>query len=433
MPTQEQLLQDNANLAWSLRSTAEHYIPGIPKTVDSSTLIKKGTIHLGSFGSIGHADFETALSQIPFNGGLPLELRRGIVLLGVDFADAAIFSGIYDTTDSPLGKGTFTFDARDFGALLQERDVNPMVADLNQTVGSFIEEIISTVPVVGSAAGLAIENIATPTNPNNTPITMGTYYGNSKGSHFFARPEPAWGLIQRIAKDCGYVSYFLPDGSFYFGPRNRGQASGGGLDNVALVWSGAGPSDFLHDSLQIHHHGSRNAAFIVTVQSSNKKTQKQVVGTCAYLNPQLASDANLQTGPDGLPLAAPNAGMYVGLNSDDVTSVYGDLPIYNHFVSGLDQAQANLRALGIAREVAAQEIVLTCKVLGTQSCVVGQPVTVSGTGNPLVEGQQLVVVHSSLNIDVAGKGGFTNDLTLWKADELQVAGIEGVSTGAEAF
>ena len=40
------------------------------------------------------------------------------------------------------------------------------------------------------------------------------------------------------------------------------------------MWSGAGPSDFLHDSLQIHHHGSRNAAFIVTVQSSNKKKAK---------------------------------------------------------------------------------------------------------------------------------------------------------------
>ena len=70
------------------------------------------------------------------------------------------------------------------------------------------------------------------------------------------------------------MAYFLPDGSFYFGPRNRGQASGGGLDNVALVWSGAGPSDFLHDSLQIHHHGSRNEDAIDEVMAEDKEKKK---------------------------------------------------------------------------------------------------------------------------------------------------------------
>ena len=422
-----------SDLTWGLRSTSNPYSATVPKTADTSTLIRRGVIHLGSFGAIGHAEFDTANSQIPFEGGLPFELRRGVVTLDISLANAPLFSGLYDTTDNKLGSGLFSFDARDLGALLQERDINPMVAPPNMSVGAFIEEIVSTVPIVGDASdGLDIDTIASPTNQNGTPITMGTYYGTGKkNAHFFARPEPAWGLIQRIAKDCGYVSYMLPEGTFYFGPRNRGQASGGSLETVALTWSLSGASDFLHDGLSIHHHGSRNAAFIVVVNSSNKQGFAPITGTCAYINPQFASDASLVLGPSGvpgvapLPKSAPNAGMYVGISVNDLVADYGQLPIYNHFLSGLDQAQANMRALGIAREVAAQEVVIAGKVLGDESLDVGQPLTISGTGDPLVDGEEFVVVHSTLNLNIE-HGGFVCDFSAWKADELQVSGIEGV-------
>jgi len=421
-----------SDIKWALKFTSVPYAPGATAPPDdTSVVIRGGTIHLGSFGSIGNGKFATAeATQIPFpfDGGLGLVMRRGSVGLQVTLDGASLFTGFVDATDSPKGSGVFEFDARDVACVLQERSVNPQVAPNDQTIQAFITRVITE-------AGLPILHIAQPFNPSGTPITMGTYYGTGKGkSHFFARPEPAWGLIQRIAKDCGYVAYCISSGQFYFGPRNRGQASGGGVATRALTWSASGNSDFLHNGLHIHHEGQRHSAFIVVVNSSNKKGSTSITGTCQYINPQLAKDLSLTTAPSGVPgvgampvSGASESGMFVGLSLAELQSQASDLPVYDHFISGLQTNQANLRALGIAREVAAQEVVLNCKVLGTQRLEVGQPLTVSGTGDPLVEGQTFVVVHSSYEFNITGEG-FTQEFTAWKADELRVSGIEGVFT-----
>ena len=390
---------------------------------DSSILVRSAVVHLGSFGAIGNGKFATAeATQIPFplDDGIGMVGRRGIVTLQVTAGldSNPIFTGAVDATSSPKGSGVFEFDTRDNCFVLQERQVDPHVADTNETIGDFITTLVE-------GAGLKILNIASPTNPNGTPITMGTYYGNSKGSHFFARPEAAWGIVQRFAKDCGYVAYCTAGGLFYFGPRNRGQASGGAMPAIALTWSADGDSDIVRNSLHIRHELQRHAAFIVVVNSSTKHSEKPIVGTCAYVNPQLGTDAKQHSG------VAANSGMYVGLSLADIQEVYGQIPIYDHFISGLDTAQANMRALGTAREIAAQEVVLTFKTVATDLDFyfdVGQPLMLSGTGDPLVEGEEFVVVHSSYEFNVEGNSGFTQEITAWKADELQVSGIEGVST-----
>jgi hypothetical protein len=405
------------------------YVKGVNAPPDdSSILVRSAVVHLGSFGAIGNGKFATAeATQIPFplDDGIGMVGRRGIVTLQVTQNDYPLFTGAVDATDTHKGSGVFEFDTRDNCFVLQERLVEPHTEPANETIETFITKIVKS-------AELEILKIASPTNPNGTPITMGTYYGNATGSHFFSSPEPAWGLIQRLAKDCGYVAYCTNSGSFYFGPRNRGQVSGGGVSTQSLTWA----QDVLHNTLHIRHELQRHAAFVVVVNSSSKHSKKPIIGTCAYINPQLAQDASRQLiadptvpGSPLVPRTAANAGMYVGLSVDDIQEGYGPIPIYDHFISGLDTAQANMRALGTAREIAAQEVVLTFKLVGDEFLMeVGQPFTLSGTGDPLVEGEEFVVVHSSYEFNVEGNSGFTQEITAWKADELQVSGIEGVST-----
>jgi hypothetical protein len=396
------------------------YVPGVSAPPnDTSILIRSAMIHLGNFGSIGNGKFATAqATQIPFprDDGIGSVGRRGLVKLQVTLNGTPLFTGAVDVTDSHLGSGVFEFDGRDNCFILQERQVDPHVAPVDATVGAFVE-------VLAKSAGLSILSIASPTNPNGTPITMGAYYGTAKGSHYFARPEPAWGLLQRLAKDAGYVTYCTSGGLFYFGPRNRGQDSGGSSPTTALTWSANGPSDIIHNTLHIHHELQRHAAFIVVVNSNTRRSKAPLTGTCAYVNPALAQDAAAHSG------VAAQSGMYVGLSVSDIQQVYGKLPIYDNYISNLQTDQANLRALSLAREIAAQEVTLTFHVLGTAfNFDVGQPFTLSGTGDPLVAGQEFVVVHSTYQYNVEGNSGFTQEITAWKADELRVLGIEGVST-----
>ena len=424
-----------SDLTWALNFGSIPYAPGTQgPPADTSVIIKSGTVHLGSFGSIGNGKFSTAEAlqmaqwKQQLDDGLANALRRGLVTLQVTVNGYPIFTGALDTTQSLLGSNVYEFDGRDNCFILQERNVDPHVAPNDQTIQAFITTLIKS-------AGLGILNIAQPYNPSGTPITMGTYYGTGKGkSHFFSRPEAVWGTIQRIAKDCGFVAYCNSQGQFYFGPRNRGQASGGGVPTKALTWSANGPSDFLHGGLHIHHEGQRHSAFIVVVNSSNKKNENPVVGTCEYVNPQLALDLSHTLAPSGVPgvpplpkSAASQVGMFVGISVSETLANDGNLPIYDHYIAGLQTDQANMRALGIAREIAAQEVVITGKVLGTQQLEVGQPITISGTGDFLVEGQTFVIVHSTYELNIGGEG-FTQEFTAWKVDELQVSGIEGVAS-----
>ena len=427
------------DLRWSLTSTAQSYVntaSTVPATVDGSTIIESGTIHAGSFGTIGHGDFSFAnvtaqgTRFLPFQNALPQYLRDGPVLLQVAWGNTPLFTGLYDTTESQLGSGGFKTSARDYGALLQERYIAPWIADKNQTVGSFISRVLNEAPFVqvgptttptdgstpfGAATGLPRNFIGTPLNLNGTPILMGTFY--AEGTQFFSRPEAAWGVSQRLARDCGYVAYFLPDGSFYFGPRNRQATFKFNNDQTQtlparqLKWSAGGSSDFVHNGLTIHHNAGRNAAFVVVVYSSTKNSPQPIIGTAAYINPQLSSSAYNTIGNR-------DTGMIVGLGLEALDDLYGKLPRYEHYISGLQMDQANLRALSLALEIAAQEITLVARLPGPTSLEVGQLFTVSGANEYLLGGQEFVVVHSTLMTDA--RRGFINELTAWKIDEPQV-------------
>jgi hypothetical protein len=98
------------------------------------------------------------------------------------------------------------------------------------------------------------------------------------------------------------------------------------------------------------------------------------------------------------------------------------MPAYNQYVEGKLRDSVVAQALSQAREIQAQEIVLTGTVLPDIPLRVGTPLNVTGTGLPAVDGQDFVVTRLSPSFSI--EHGFVFNFTAWE-DDAPIGGQEG--------
>lgn len=406
---------------------------------------------LSNYGSGGQATLTLAAFPQPL-GDLGAEMRRGPLLVQVRARVNGVTTPLAYTVANDarynLGRNTVELSCRDLAAFLQETTIIP-----HKTIDLSIHDYIVQ---IAADNGFATDYVATPRGPDDRPIMMGTEIAGHVS--FTDRFTPVWGILQRLARDTSHVCFIDETGHLYFGPRWRKDVSGTNAPvvNLAFSYDDRSQSDFLMDPpLTVTHNALRHAAFIQQITSHSTKNGQIHIGTAEYVNGPLAADRAAVPGtvieahltePTAFrsttivqkspPPIANLPGMYIGLTVPELQFGFGaieqgpdvsfPLPLASQYVHGLSRDQATLRALGIAQEIQAQEVVIRGAVNGTKLLKVGTPITIAGTNLSVVDGQVFVVVHAEF---AYSPDGFVETFVAWKSDELQISGAEGPALG----
>lgn len=413
------------------------YAPGTTGASAQLDNIEQFQLSNGMMGTAGGLSIVTEQMSIPWGmmSRFSYETTRGFVEVKLGMKDEAqpaivpLFSGVLDEWEWNPASGRMTLVCRDRGALLQERSVSARVFAPNTTVSDAVTSI-------ATSAGLRLASAVSILDGNRQPIRMGTFYrGNN---YFVANPEPAWGLLLHLAKKTNSVIYFLPTGELYFGLRNRWTLLGHKVPT--LSWSTVGRSDFL--SLRITHTPFRHGSFVQVVTSHDRKNGTAVHGTAAYIGPSVSLDA-----AGGSPIvpevikesggtvvqvpAVPDlAGIEVGSTVPELQATYGPMPVYSQNEASLAPDECSIAALSHAQQLAAQEVVLSAGVMGSEFYFTpGAAFYVQGTGDPQVDGELFIVAHVMSHFSVKDRG-FVQELECWREDR-QVIGIDFVGPNTD--
>jgi hypothetical protein len=146
------------------------------------------------------------------------------------------------------------------------------------------------------------------------------------------------------------------------------------------------------------------------VASHDRSTGISKQYTTSFINGNLLSDLGL--GDQDV--------IYQGNTTAEIQSLLNQgsgtngIPVYDIYVEGKQQDECYAQSLAQTRETAAQERVLKGTMLGTVELDVGDPVVITGTGHPLVDGRPFTTVGVHYEFDL--ERGWLLHPTFWAED-----------------
>ncbi len=403
--------------------------PTLPPSLDlhvqvggTEIIVKSFTVVSGSYGSVGHARFETSQKLLSdFKIDL-LEISQSAPLVSVQiFAETPttphtkIFDGDLLNTNWDMDRDEVVVHARDhagvfvdqhrilardagaltgaLGPLSPGQQLTPAgIATMNRTVAQVVTDIAQQfgyTPVINGGTA-------------NTPA--GAAYGSSDRA-YMTIPQNLWSILNTLAKDTGNEVYTTPDRKLVFGP------PGVGLPTVNLSW-GTGADVRLPNlvpcaQLVFRHQPRRNSTFRVLVISYDPATAQVTEGSATVIGPDLATSAV----PAGTYSGAQAGVADKALADDAQTSGYGShnnlshVQLYTFHWDGLTAADCNARAAAIAADITKRLVLLSCTIDGYPTLTPTQKLSVTGNRlNPFFSGNTWFVSGFQHEFSMPGPG-----------------------------
>lgn len=369
-----------------------------------SFLVDSAHVTSGSYGSIGHAVLCTnqglltssgiSLFDIASSASGSVEIDLDVTLEGDDQSPQRIFSGELVDTHWRYDLDEVEIHARDWAGLLVDQKrilaklanqivkaLAPLrpgqtltssgVATQNQTVGNIVTAIANEfglTPVLNLSNG----------NP-----TYGSIYGSSD-TVFTSMPQSLWSVLCQLARDTGYDVYVTPKKELVFGEPGAGLSTLKLSYNTNPVPDGAVPCR----KLEVEHHPRRNATFRVIVLGYDPARAQTVIGRANVVGSGLAGQAGLRPGVTSGSSAAVTDKALAALGKHANVS---EVPLYTFHIDGITAAQAQQKAEAIATDISKRELIMNAEFDIYPGITPTQPVSVSGSVDDFVSGNQFYV------------------------------------------
>lgn len=375
----------------------------------------------GSYGSAGHANMftsQSALTAAKIDLYKIMAAATAPVEVTVTITDDAgvttrVFGGEFVSHASNLDDDGVTIAARDWAGQLidQKRVLTRIVSAAEATVAPLApgqnpaaisvltqnQQISAIVSAIAQQFGFAPVLNLTAGNP-----VFGTLYG-AGDTVFTSAPQSLWSMLCLMARDLGYEVHVTPNRQLVFGTPGAGlptQAFSYGVPAVpppsgsAAAGSAAAPT-LPCRNLVLHHAARRNRTFRVLVLGYDPARAQTVTGRATAIGSDFAGEAGLKPGiwlgPDAATADAAIAGVGLTAAQAGLSSPRSEVPRYTFHIDGLTAAQAQIRAQGIAYDIAKRDIAATLQVDGLPTIGPMQTVTLSGAVPPEAAGRNFYV------------------------------------------
>lgn len=378
-------------------------------------------VHGASVGHAGHMTATTSrtmLKQIGFD--LPQKAVDASGLLEVDAfvsidgAVTQIFGGEYIGANFKYKASTVTIRARDWsGPLIDQKRIltsliggntGPLTvaeADSPAGVNTQNQKLSQLVTAIARQFSLT-PDLRLSSDPGSDPV-VGTIFGNTNDTIFSPQPQSLFGILTRLARDTGNIVYTTPQKHLVFGE------PGAGLPTLNFFWktNPVPPGGVPLDDLEIDHNPRRNMSFNVVVLSYDP-TLGQLTKGKAYV---IGSNFSTSEG------ATVKAGSWSGPQSQQISSALSSskknnkIPLYTFHIDGLTAAQAQVKAMAIAADIAKRELIATVDANFIPVIAPSNPAKIGGDVEATFTSHDYFVTAYSHSYKVGQRGEGTFDTT----------------------